>query len=87
MRAKLFGLGGLQVVLTIILIMVIALAFGQTLTTALAIGLIFSLSSTAIVLQTFNEKGLAKTIGGRTAFSVLLFQSRTYFMYSFSMDY
>ncbi len=74
MRAKLFGLGGLQVTLTVILMMVIALAFDQTLTTALAIGLIFSLSSTAIVLQTFNEKGLAKTIGGETAFSVLLFQ-------------
>ena len=74
MRAKLFGLGGLQVTITIVLMMVIALAFGQSVTTALAIGLIFSLSSTAIVLQTFNEKGLSKTIGGRTAFSVLLFQ-------------
>jgi Kef-type K+ transport system membrane component KefB/voltage-gated potassium channel Kch len=41
---------------------------------ALAIGLVFSLSSTAIVLQTLNEKGLTKTEGGRASFSVLLFQ-------------
>ncbi|MDN3686010.1 cation:proton antiporter [Vibrio sinaloensis] len=48
--------------------------FEQPLTIALAIGLIFALSSTAIVLQTFNEKGLSKTEGGQNAFSVLLFQ-------------
>ncbi|NTS78104.1 cation:proton antiporter [Catenovulum sp. SM1970] len=74
MRNRLLGLGGLQVGLTTILVMLIALAFKQTWTVALAIGLIFSLSSTAIVLQTFNEKGLGKTEGGRNAFSVLLFQ-------------
>jgi len=32
------------------------------------------MSSTAIVLQTLNEKGLAKTSGGQYFFSVLLFQ-------------
>jgi Kef-type K+ transport system membrane component KefB/NAD(P)H-dependent FMN reductase len=37
-------------------------------------GLLLSLSSTAIVLQTFQEKGLSKAEGGRSAFSVLLFQ-------------
>ena len=41
---------------------------------ALAIGLIFSLSSTAIVLQTFGEKGLSRTDGARNTFAVLLFQ-------------
>jgi len=41
---------------------------------ALAIGLTLALSSTAIVLQTLNEKGLLKTTGGQNAFSVLLFQ-------------
>ena len=41
---------------------------------ALAIGLVFSLSSTAIVLQTLNEKGLMKSDGGQSSFSVLLFQ-------------
>ncbi|MCG8534531.1 MAG: cation:proton antiporter, partial [Pseudomonadales bacterium] len=70
MRNKLLGLGGLQVSLSTLAISAIALALGQSWTIALAIGLIFSLSSTAIVLQTFNEKGLSKTEGGRSAFSV-----------------
>ncbi|WP_050910195.1 monovalent cation:proton antiporter-2 (CPA2) family protein [Vibrio campbellii] len=74
MRNRLIGLGGLQVGGTAALIMAIALYFEQPWTIALAIGLIFALSSTAIVLQTFNEKGLTKTEGGQNAFSVLLFQ-------------
>ncbi|NKF50820.1 potassium transporter [Shewanella sp. WXL01] len=74
MRHRLLGLGGLQVSVTALLIAAIAFAFNQPPTVALAIGLIFSLSSTAIVLQTFNEKGLTKTEGGQSAFSVLLMQ-------------
>jgi Kef-type K+ transport system membrane component KefB len=41
---------------------------------ALAVGLTLALSSTALVLQTLNEKGKLKTVGGQNAFSVLLFQ-------------
>ncbi|EHU4799488.1 cation:proton antiporter [Vibrio vulnificus] len=74
MRNRLLGLGGLQVAGTAGIIVAIAVYFGQVWTTALAIGLIFALSSTAIVLQTFNEKRLGKTEGGKNAFSVLLFQ-------------
>lgn len=74
MRHRLIGLGGLQVSLTAIIVIIIALLVGLEWTYAVAIGLIFSLSSTAIVLQTFNEKGLNKAEGARTAFSVLLFQ-------------
>lgn len=74
MRNRLLGLGGLQVGGTTAAIMGVALLFDQPWTIALAIGLIFALSSTAIVLQTFNEKGLNKTEGGQNAFSVLLFQ-------------
>ncbi|MCG9647870.1 monovalent cation:proton antiporter-2 (CPA2) family protein [Vibrio brasiliensis] len=74
MRNRLLGLGGLQVGGTAAAVMAIALYFEQPWTIALAIGLIFALSSTAIVLQTFNEKGLTKTEGGQNAFSVLLFQ-------------
>ena len=74
MRNRLMGLGGLQVGGTIAAVMGIALFFGQSWTIALTIGLIFALSSTAIVLQTFNEKGLSRTDGGQNAFSVLLFQ-------------
>lgn len=74
MRNRLLGLGGCQVVITAGIVMGLAMLFGLPWTIALAIGLIFSLSSTAIVLQTFNEKGLTKTEGGNNAFSVLLFQ-------------
>ena len=40
----------------------------------LAIGMTLALSSTAIVLQTLNEKGLMRTDAGQTSFAVLLFQ-------------
>ncbi|HEY0274746.1 MAG TPA: cation:proton antiporter, partial [Paenirhodobacter sp.] len=74
MRDKLIGLGGLQVLLTMAVVSAVCLAFHLTLATALALGMIFSLSSTAIVLQTLNEKRLLQTAGGRSAFAVLLTQ-------------
>ena len=74
MRAKLLGLGGLQVGLTTLAVTGFAMLFGQPWTIALAIGLVLALSSTAIVLQTLNEKGLMKSSGGQSSFSVLLFQ-------------
>lgn len=74
MRAKLLGLGGGQVGLTALAVMGVALVLGQPWTIALAIGLVLALSSTAIVLQTLNEKGLMKSDGGQSSFSVLLFQ-------------
>ncbi|KTF07064.1 glutathione-regulated potassium-efflux system protein KefC [marine sediment metagenome] len=74
MKSKLIGLGGLQLALTTALITGVALFLEQPFGIALTIGLIFALSSTAIVLQTLQEKGLQKTEGGKSAFSVLLFQ-------------
>ena len=74
MRDKLIGLGGLQVVLTMALVIALAMALGQDLRVAIALGMIFSLSSTAIVLQTLDEKKLMSSGGGRSAFSVLLMQ-------------
>lgn len=74
MRHRLLGLGGLQVTLTTGVVMAVAMSFGQPWSVSLAIGLVFALSSTAIVLQTLNEKGLMKSEGGQSSFSVLLFQ-------------
>ncbi|MDA0689070.1 MAG: cation:proton antiporter [Proteobacteria bacterium] len=74
MRHRLLGLGGMQVGLTALVVAVVAYLLGQGWTVALAIGLIFALSSTAIVLQTLNEKGLLRGDGGQASFSVLLFQ-------------
>jgi CPA2 family monovalent cation:H+ antiporter-2 len=74
LRKPILGLGGLQVVLTSLVIAALAMAFGLGWREAVALGMILSLSSTAIVLQTLNEKGLMKTAAGQSSFSVLLFQ-------------
>ncbi len=74
MRAKLLGLGGLQVGATVLAVMGFGMLLGLTWSVALAVGMVFSLSSTAIVLQTLGEKGLMKSDGGQASFSTLLFQ-------------
>jgi len=74
MRRSIIGLGGLQVLVTALLLAALAMAFGLLWREALAMGMILSLSSTAIVLQTLNEKGLMKTSSGQSSFAVLLFQ-------------
>jgi len=74
MRKSIFGLGGLQLLISAVLIGAITLMLGQTLGAGIAIGLMLGLSSTAIVLQTLDEKGLIKQASGQASFSVLLFQ-------------
>lgn len=74
MRADVLGLGGLQVTLTAIAIGGVSLLLGAAPKEALAFGLILSLSSTAIALQTLAEKGLTDGPVGKRAFSVLLLQ-------------
>jgi monovalent cation:H+ antiporter-2, CPA2 family len=74
MRHQLLGLGGLQIALSALLIGAGGLMIGHSWQISLAIGLVFSLSSTAIVLQTLHEKGLMHTPGGRNCFAVLLTQ-------------
>ncbi len=74
MRQSILGLGGLQVLLTAFFIFSAALSFSLNWREALAIGLILSLSSTAIVLQTLNERRVMRSEPGQNAFSVLLFQ-------------
>jgi Kef-type K+ transport system membrane component KefB len=74
MRVPILGLGGSQVILTTAVIGLVAYLLGLPWQSALAIGLILSLSSTAIVLQTLSEKGWLKTDAGEGGFSVLLFQ-------------
>ena len=74
LRAPILGLGGSQVAVTAVVLAAIGLVLNLDWRQALAIGVILALSSTAIVLQTLNEKGLLRTGGGQSAFSVLLFQ-------------
>ncbi len=73
-RAPILGLGGLQVLLSTGGITAGGMALGLPWNQALAVGMTLALSSTAIVLQTLGEKGQLDTSGGRSAFSVLLFQ-------------
>ncbi len=74
MKRQIFGLGGLQIGITTVLISFIASFFWLNIAQAITTGLILALSSTAIVLQTLSEKGKLQTIGGRHSFSVLLMQ-------------
>ena len=74
LRGRLLGLGGGQVFITIAILAGYSLFMGNAWQTALAVGMILALSSTAIILQTLDEKGLMKTEGGQSSFSVLLFQ-------------
>ncbi len=74
LRGPIVGTGGVQVVLTTLVIAGLASAAGLRVQSALAIGMIFSASSTAIAIQTLSERGLLSSKGGQTSFSVLLFQ-------------
>ena len=74
LRRPIVGLGGLQVALTGGVVAGAALLLGVGWKPAIAVGLIFAMSSTAIVLSSLAERGLLKTQGGQSAFSVLLMQ-------------
>ncbi len=74
MRAKLLGMGGLQVLLTLAVVGGGLFALGAQPQVALIAGMIGAMSSTAIVLQTLAEKNLMGTAGGRASFAVLLTQ-------------
>ena len=74
LRGAIFGLGGAQVLATGAAIALAATAVGLNWRSAVAVGLILAMSSTAIVLQTLEEKGLRGGPVGRAAFGVLLLQ-------------
>ena len=74
MRKNVILLGGLQLLGTTVLIASLAMLFKIEWHQALALGIIFSMSSTAIAMQYLNEKALLKTPAGESSFSILLFQ-------------
>ncbi|MDI1365274.1 MAG: monovalent cation:proton antiporter-2 (CPA2) family protein, partial [bacterium] len=74
MRKAIFGFGGAQVVGTSVAIAGVSMLLGLPWQTALAVGLVLAMSSTAIVLQTLDEKGLRQGPVGRAAFGILLLQ-------------
>ncbi|MES2033148.1 MAG: cation:proton antiporter [Pseudomonadota bacterium] len=74
MRRLVFGMGALQVGLSTVAIAAVAMALGQSLLSAAAIGAALSLSSTAIVMPLLAESKRQHSQAGRATFSVLLFQ-------------
>jgi glutathione-regulated potassium-efflux system ancillary protein KefC len=74
MRKPILGLGGSQVLITMLLITIVGVGFGLSWQTALIAGMGLSLSSTAIALQTMTEKNLLATTTGNSGFSILLLQ-------------
>jgi monovalent cation:proton antiporter-2 (CPA2) family protein len=74
MRGPIFGLGSLQVIGTTFFFSTVLSLTGTPWTSAVAMGMIVCVSSTAIALQTLQEQGYAKSVSGERAFAVLLFQ-------------
>ncbi|HMM46422.1 MAG TPA: monovalent cation:proton antiporter-2 (CPA2) family protein [Thiobacillaceae bacterium] len=74
MRLTVFGFGGAQVVFTIVLTALGGWLLGLPLLTAVALGGIMSMSSTAIVSKLLAERLEIQTPHGRQIFGALLFQ-------------
>jgi CPA2 family monovalent cation:H+ antiporter-2 len=74
MRRLVFGLGGLQVLVTTTLLAGVAANFGQSPSQAIILGACLSLSSTAIVLELLSRQERLTTNVGRASFAVLLAQ-------------
>jgi monovalent cation:proton antiporter-2 (CPA2) family protein len=74
LRKSIFGLGLAQVLLTGGVLAGAAWLAGLGTGPSLVLGFTGALSSTAIVLQSLEERGQMKTAAGQASFSVLLFQ-------------
>lgn len=74
MRRRLIGMGGFQMVVTGLIAGGLTRALGQDLGTCVVVGMVVSLSSTAIVMQTLQERRITHTDGGQASFAILLAQ-------------
>ncbi len=74
MKRTVFGLGGAQVLGTMVLVIVIALAFGLDWRAGLALGGVLAMSSTAIVSKMLVERAELNLPYGQQMMGVLLFQ-------------
>jgi CPA2 family monovalent cation:H+ antiporter-2 len=73
-RQSVLVAGPIQVAATCLAGLVLALQVGKTMGEAVFIGFLVSLSSTAIVLKLFQERGEVDTPHGRTSLGILIFQ-------------
>jgi monovalent cation:H+ antiporter-2, CPA2 family len=74
MRRLVAGLGGLQILVTTVLLAGVAVYSGTSPSEAIILGVSLSLSSTAIVLELLSKQERLKTSVGRASFAVLLAQ-------------
>jgi CPA2 family monovalent cation:H+ antiporter-2 len=74
MRRLVFGMGGLQVAVSTILISAVASLAGAAPAVSLIIGSCLALSSTAIVIEVLSLQGRMSSGAGRASFAVLLAQ-------------
>lgn len=74
MRNKLAGMGLTQVVLTSLGIAVLMTFFGYGWARSVIVGLAFSMSSTAIAMQTIALRDITRSDAGRTSLAILLLQ-------------
>lgn len=74
MRVEVFGMGGLQVIVTGVVLGFFVSHFIDSFALAMILGFTLSLSSTAFVMQLLQEKGEIASLHGRSAFAILLFQ-------------
>jgi monovalent cation:H+ antiporter-2, CPA2 family len=74
MQRRIIWAGFLQVFATISLVLVIALSLGASTGVGVFYGFLVTMSSTAIVLRIFNDRGETNSIQGRLASGMLLFQ-------------
>ena len=74
MRHLVVTVGSLQVIISLVLFMVVAMFFDQSFAAAITIGGILALSSTAIVIRQLSESGGMKKKSGQLSVAVLLFQ-------------
>ncbi len=74
MRTLVFGLGGAQVVLTLLLVAALTVLMGESWKTGVALGGVLAMSSTAIVSKMLAERLELQSKHGRQIIGVLLFQ-------------
>ena len=76
MRRLVFGLGGLQVVLTAAAIGLLAARFGNGVEASVILGVVLAFSSTAIIMQLLIQRRELGTPLGQSAFAILLCQDQ-----------
>ncbi|MGN6421767.1 MAG: monovalent cation:proton antiporter-2 (CPA2) family protein [Asticcacaulis sp.] len=74
LRRQIVGLGGLQVAVSAAALMCVGLLLHHGWRPSLAVGLALAMSSTALVMQSLQERNLTHSLVGETSFAILLFQ-------------